>query len=342
MGFTSLRQVKSISVIDVVIVAPKQEQRKMLKLPNQKINCYMDTGGCGDAIARLPAIKYILNHNEHLSMDLWVPEYFVDLCRHLLINHLDRCAVMSVNRMPLLLDQNIPSITFKNEYCTPLRMHLVDNAFQILNGTHDVAPEHKNYPRLRLEDIDTTHFNLEPNTYVALTPAFTSKTRELPAQTYNEIAGYLVTRGYTPVWLGAREEKIPIGHRPQSVYTEHIDYTIGRDLRDQTTLLEAAKIMALAKAVVGLDNGLLHLAACSDVPLVAAYSMVAPEIRLPYRRGTLGWNCQVVEPEESLACRYCQSQFNFLFSHDYRTCYTGTLDCTKQLTSKKFIEKLAL
>lgn len=313
----------------------------MLRLPDQRINCYFDTGGCGDAISRIPAIKYCLNKYQHLSMDLWVPAYFVDLARHFLVNFGDRCQVMSVNRMPLLLDQELPSVTFKNEFTTSLRSHLIDNAFNIL-ADEPVADEYKNYPQLRLDEIDTVRFSMQPYTYVALTPAFTAETRALPAKTYNELSGYILTKGYTPLWLGAREGSMEMGHRPKSKFDEDIDYSVGVDLRDQTTLLEAGKLIALAKCVVGLDNGLLHLAACSDVPIVAGYSMVAPKLRLPYRRNQLGWNCRVVEPEESLECKYCQSKAHFFYNWDFRGCLTGKLDCVKQLTASKFIEKIEL
>lgn len=311
----------------------------MIQLPSQRINVAMNTGGLGDRLAQMPAVLYCLRENPHVTMDLWCPDYFVDLARHFLRCYEDRVDVIATDRANLLLDQTLPSVAFRNQYCTSLRMHLVDNAFVIMNGV-DVEPKHKNYPKLRLDEIDTVKFNLEPNTYVCLTPAFTSTTRQLPSNTYNEIATWIRARGLEVVWLGAQQAAIHGGQAPKSKHPDDIDYSVGIDLRDRTTLLEAGKLLALASCVLGLDSGLQHLAACSDVNIIVAYSMVAPEIRLPYRHGTLGWNCYVVEPEESLACRYCQSSFHFLYQHDFRACYTGTLDCVKQLTSTKFITQL--
>jgi ADP-heptose:LPS heptosyltransferase len=111
-------------------------------------------------------------------------------------------------------------------------------------------------------------------------------------------------------------------------------------IREKTTLIEAGNIIAGAQVICGLDNGLLHLAGCTDTPIVAAYTTVRPEHRLPYRHGSLGSGCYVVEPDEDLACRFCQSNMDFEFTHDFRDCFYKDFKCTKQITADKFIRKL--
>ena len=314
----------------------------MIPLEPVKINVAFNCGGLGDNICRLPATKYCLDNWQHVEFDIYVPDYFVDLARHLLRGYEDRAQFIPMSRIKLLLDNTLPSVSFHNEFCTSLRMHLVDHAFVIMAGEAATSTRHKNYPKLRLDEIDTVKFKLQPDTYVCLTPGYTAATRALPAKTWNEIAQYLLTRGQVPVWLGSKESPLVGSMKIPAYFASDLDCTVGIDLRDKTTLLEAGKIMALSSAVVGLDNGLMHLAATSDVSIIAAYSSVSPDIRLPIRKGQLGWNTYLVEPEKSLACRYCQVSTHFLYSHDYRTCYTKTLDCISQLTSKKFIQQLEL
>jgi len=310
----------------------------MFKHPEQRINIWVNDGGLGDRIATLPAILYCLTQYPHMSCDIWVPNYCVDLYRHFLRGYEGRADVISMDRKEIM--QPLPAVVFHNSYHTTLRTHLVDRAFRILNDSDDVPVTAKCYPKLRLDEIDTTKFNLEPGTYVVLTPGFTANVRKLPGATYNAIARWLTRKGITPVWLGARSDTISGGLKPESEFTEEIDYTVGRDLRDQTSLLEAGKIIALSKCIVGVDNGLLHLAGCTDVPIVAGYSSVDPKTRMPYRSDILGGGCYIVEPADYLDCKYIQTQSHFNYQADFRECLCGTMECVTSLTAEKFIEHL--
>lgn len=311
----------------------------LLQLPKQLINLALNDGGIGDQVCRLPAIKYCLDQYPHVSYEVWTPGYFVDFARHFFRGYEDRCQFIPMARMPLLMDQSLMSVAFKNDYVTTLRMHLVDHAFNIMDGAvPDV--KYRNYLKLSIDEIDTTKFCLKPDTYICLTPGYTATVRALLPQVWNALAAYIVGKGLTPLWLGNKEAVETPGVTIKAQIDEEIDFSVGIDLRQQTSLLEAGKIMALSAATVGLDNGLLHVAGCTDTKIVAGYTSVSSEIRLPYRKNQLGWNTYVVEPEASLDCRYCQVQFNYLFHHDFRNCYTKTLECVKQLTAEKFIQQL--
>jgi ADP-heptose:LPS heptosyltransferase len=77
------------------------------------------------------------------------------------------------------------------------------------------------------------------------------------------------------------------------------------DLRDASPLLESLKIINYAKFIVGVDNGLFHLAGLTQTPIVAGYTTVAPELRMPYRNNKLGWNVGPCVPQSEW--RFCQS-----------------------------------
>ncbi len=100
--------------------------------------------------------------------------------------------------------------------------------------------------------------------------------------------------------------------------------------------------MSKAKAVVGVDNGLLHVAGCTGVAIVGGFTTVRPEIRMPIRHNILGWNYHAVIPDKSLDCSFCQQDTNFLYGHDYRKCWykekkeRTEILCIKQLTADKF------
>ena len=111
------------------------------------------------------------------------------------------------------------------------------------------------------------------------------------------------------------------------------------DMIDQTTFPEALAILQDAKCVIGLDNGLIHLAGLTDAPIVVGYTTVDPYYRLPYRHGVKGWNCQVVEPTS--ACRYCQTSILASYGIPFNRCNIITKECMYSLKADNWISKIA-
>jgi len=115
-----------------------------------------------------------------------------------------------------------------------------------------------------------------------------------------------------PVWLGC-EDDAPCNEitRPD---------LLGHDLTGVTTLAEAASIIAGAKAVVAIDNGLAHVAAALGVPTVVLFGatsevknrplgprvMTLANAKCPYRpcqmtdrwEACTDWKCMDFEAEE--------------------------------------------
>jgi ADP-heptose:LPS heptosyltransferase len=112
------------------------------------------------------------------------------------------------------------------------------------------------------------------------------------------------------------------------------------DLTNQTSLLEAGGLLAKAHLVLGVDNGLLHLAACSDVPILAGFTTVEPWLRTPVRQGVDAKDYWTLEPPEELDCRFCQSSWNFMGDWRFTKCFYGDLACVKSLSAERWIERL--
>jgi ADP-heptose:LPS heptosyltransferase len=217
-----------------------------------------------------------------------------------------------------------------------MKIHQVDYAFLKLC---DELPteEQKQSLKVNFNPISISKFNL-PKKYVVLTTGYTVGVREFKADSVNKIISFVKSKGYTPVFLGSEKTATGAKHVIKGVFDDKVTYHSGLKLINQTTLLEAAKIMQGAKAVVGVDNGLLHVAGCTDTNIVAGYTTVAPQFRAPYRATNGVW--MAVVPEESLACRFCQSNTNFLYGVDYTKCFEKDLLCVKQMTADKFIAAL--
>lgn len=310
------------------------------KLPDTPVNMASNFGGLGDDICRLPAYKYVLDKWPHAKITLACADFMITIYEHFFAGRFERIIGMS----EIWKDPDLRSrkwLQTKTEFYTPMHSHLVDHAFSYIadEPNTNIPIEKKNYLQFDLTRLpDVSKFAL-PDSYIVLTPGWTAFVRSLPASTYNGISAWAKARGITPVLLGTKlAVRGGLAEKIEATFAEDLDVTGCIDLREKTTLLEAAHVMAKAKAVIGLDNGLIHLAACSDVPIVAAYTNLDPKLRLPIRNNELGWNCKVITPP---GCYQCESSTNFMpLEQDFRYCVWPEMKCNEKLTSDLFIEKL--
>jgi hypothetical protein len=79
----------------------------------------------------------------------------------------------------------------------------------------------------------------------------------------------------------------------------------------------------------------------SSVPIVAGFTSVKPEHRIPYRYGEFGRDFYPVTVP-NLDCNGCQSSMYFVVptTHDFRLCYFGDYRCVKELTADLYWDKL--
>jgi ADP-heptose:LPS heptosyltransferase len=307
-----------------------------------ELHLWLSKGGLGDTVARLPAIRFILDNYRHVTrVRVFLQDYAVELATHLLND--GRVEVYGYAQARELLEKypNTPAMMTDAEHHTTLRTHLTDHAFHTL--ADEIPGEwDKNYLQIRADEIDVSEFHLrEP--YIVITTGFTAPVREMLPAYVNELASWHNMLGKNVVFLGKKQSEFWKGEQPptEANFRDEIDFSTGLDLRDGTTLLQAAKIMGEAEAVVGLDNGLLHLAATTEVPIVAGYTTVRPKDRLPYRMGQLGWNVKTVTlTKEELGCTFCQSQKNFVYNSDFRRCPYGDYKCVEMLTPDRYKEAL--
>lgn len=312
------------------------------KPQTKTINVMLLDGGLGDHIASLVAVKYTLHRYPWVTPLVWVPDYLEGLAVHLLG---ESVFVKPFANLRGLYQPNRPTKSTKWDGITsPMKTHLLDYAFMKLCDENP-SIEHKNYLQLDLDRISILDFVL-PKDYVVLTTGYTAEVREFLPKHINEIAKYLVQRNITPVFLGQTQTNTGTGHTIKGTFKEDTDFSLGINLIDKTNLLQAGKIMAKAKAVLGVDNGLMHLAGCTDVPIIGGFTTVHPMHRMPVRNNQLGYNFYSVIPHELLTCRFCQSNTNFLYGHDYRECWfkerklTDRILCVEQMTSGAFIDHL--
>ncbi len=283
-------------------------------------------------IARLPAVRY-LTKQEHVRLTVYWPDYFIPLAKMLLpetqmLRHLG-------NSEMVYADERIPLIDFKPVLHTSCHTTLVDHGFRVMTDRSPPTPEDEIYPRYDSWSVGDIYIPAAlPEKYIVVTPLFTSKTREWNGPSINETIKGIHEMGYKTVLMG-RTEKAEVGNGTfiRGGVPEGLDRSLATvDLIDQLTLSQCLDVLDRASAVVGLDNGLLHLAGCTDTPAVWAFTSVLAQHRIPS-----GVKTEVVTPD--VDCYGCQSRV-CMIRHDFRQCPFGDYLCIKEITFVKFLQAL--
>lgn len=303
------------------------------------INILFDNGGIGDLIAWLPAVKFVYNTHPHVNVKVWLPDFFFDIAKNALRGTEKRVTIYKLSNQLHLLNRTNPIYSFKMQNYTNLGAHMTEHAFEVICHTKPDDKSQLNYLSLDLSKTDITKFNL-PEKYVILTTGYTAPVREFLPEHVNNISQYVLSKGYTPVFLGKQTINTGIRHVIKGNFNDEIDLSTGVNLIDKTNLFECVKICSNSAGVVGLDNGILHLAGCTSVPIIGGFTTVNPTHRMPYRNGVLGWEYYPVVPPVSLKCRFCQSNWQFTNNHEFTKCYYEDYKCLKELNADLYIEQL--
>lgn len=292
-------------------------------------------GGVGDHIASLTAVDYIVKQYPWITPLVWVPDFLKEFARHVLPN----VYVNDYTSMAKKYDSDKTTKTTEwDGIISPMKIHCLDYAFLKLCDENP-SIEHKNYLKINSSKIDVSRFNL-PKDYVVITTGFTAEVREFPASEINQVSDYVLSKGLIPVFIGQKNTTTGSSYMIKGTFKPEIDFSKGISLIDQTSLLEAAEIINGSRAAIGVDNGLLHVAGCTNAKIIAGFTTVSPELRLPVRNNVLGYDCYTVLPDEDLSCKFCQVKTNFLYGHSYTKCLYNKPVCVSQMTASKFISNL--
>lgn len=309
-------------------------------LPKQEVYVLCDIGGLGDILAQLPVIPYILDNHPHIYLTYWLGSFMKTVAKKSL-PVTDRLVIRSFDEKHLAKG-NVPVKKFSGNIYTNLANHMTTQAYDIFCNTQPNDVKYYNYLPIDLKGVYINRFEL-PENYVVIPTGYTAPVREFHPDVVNNIIDYVISKNYTPVFLGREttkensdDSKIIKGN-----FSNKINFDKGINLINKTDMLESTKIIKGAKTIVGLDNGLLHLAATTDIAIVGGFTTVNPEHRLPYRHNVKGWNYYpVVLTEDELKCRFCQSNMTFLYDFNMTKCFYKDYKCITLLSSDKYINEL--
>lgn len=293
------------------------------------VNFLFYSGGIGDYICWMSSILWILETQPQVNVKLYVQSFMLEIARKLFEGkYKNRFVCQDIQ---VLVNVDLAKIGFTYQPVmhpvSAIGMNLTDLGFCYFAN---ITPEGKYREHIRL-DVSDVENPVKEKSYAVVTTGHTTDAREWRAAGVNGVAAHLKSLGITPVFLGKKEVYV-VKTQGQDVnytanFSKNIDYSLGLDLREKTTLLEAAKIMSEAKLVIGLDNGLLHLAGTQDVPIIFGLNIAKPaerEIRRPLGSGTVRY---LTPDPKILTCTFCQSNMRFNGTQDFKFCYYKDYVC---------------
>lgn len=312
----------------------------------------MMNGGGGDYITWMQAVRWLASEATWIKGTLIVPKYFRELAEYWLkdypkwkfADYTDAQQLPNLNSTPFR-----GPVDLQREALNATGAHLITCGwvyFTNKEGAPDgIDPWYEKrglpaagwdyYPPFLQEDLNKVELPSEASPLVAkkyavITTGKTTPSREVPSGAWNPVIEHILSKGLTPVFLGKSVVETGNSKNIHTSWDRSTDYSKGVDLRDKTSLMQAAAIMSNAAVVVGHDNGLLHLAGCTrDVPIVFGYNLASPKHREPKR--TVGMVYNVCLTSQELACNFCQSNCNFVIGYNFRECFYKDLKCMTML-----------
>lgn len=286
-------------------------------------NFTLTQGGMGDYICWTIAMQWLAENAPWIHGRIFAPGYFIDFARYFFDNH-SHWKVFHIDDFAKFAE---PGTLIRGpndqqpQLINAVGASLIDIGFAYFCNLCP-APAGIHYPELKVDpsQLPKQLRGLEKK-YAVFTPGGTTLARLVRAGHINPLIAHAKAQGFTPVFLG--KHQLADVHR--SYFDDDIDYEGGIDLREKTSLLEAAAIMKYAAYTLGLDNGLLHLACCTDAPVIFGYNIAHPSQRRPIRRQ--GVMVEVDLTQKELACIHCQTNVKLLCYHNFKNCIYDDVKC---------------
>lgn len=294
-------------------------------------NYYLKGGGMGDNLCHLPSLVWIAKNCPWIHGRVWIASMLVDVFSNIIsqtgnenweVKPIEKFDELCENGTRIRGRAYVPEGGKINyQFANGTGGHLVDVGF--IDNTNTFPPPEGGdvFPVINFAGGTCCDYQIYPKKYVVFTTGAVSPARTVPGHYWNPLISYVKAKGLEPVFLGT-SKMVEINVK----FPDGCNYQDGFDLRNKTTVMEAAWIMNNSAAVVGLDNGLIQLASFTEAPIVCAYNMVHPSQRVPKR--TVGKWKTIFLSRDELACTGCQTFMKLIAPpHDFKRCLYGDLRC---------------
>lgn len=305
----------------------------------QRINFFLSQGGLGDYICHMPAFEYLAEMQKAVAGRIFVERPFYDVAKYIMRKY-ETWEVHNWDKPPtdiMKAGEPILDPANYNKYINACGSHLLDLGFIYYANQSPPPPQFNRMPSLMGVEANFSKWpELLKNfdNYAVITPCATTDARTIPEQHFNTLVNYTLEKGVIPVFLGKRDFA-SLGKKSDyyAKTKEGYDLSNGIDLREQTELLETIAIMKHAKFVMGLDNGLLHFAGCTETPVIFGHSIT--DIHHRNIRRPKGETINIALSKEVLPCAGCQSNMRFIYGHKFKRCVYNDYKCLDMLFVNK-------
>lgn len=206
--------------------------------------------------------------------------------------------------------------------------HEVERSLQVVECFGGMAKQIKPQVYLEEHEIPAIRQKLEeltgasfPAKLAVIAPYSSKDVKSWPTEYFREVISHLSADGFTVIIAGTKDDREDalgmISTLAGKVYS----------LAGETSIRELAALVSIATVIIGVDTGVLHIAACFDVPVVAIFGSTRSVEFRPYSP-----SARILETN---TCQCNQ------FMHD--TCdypVEGYAKCLSQLKPSKVIEAL--
>lgn len=205
-------------------------------------------------------------------------------------------------------------------------VHVVDRYFEAVQGL-GVKPDGKKgdfaIPEPDVVDVKSI-FRIEPRGFIALVIGAKFGTKQLPIEKLVE----LIDLSKEPIVLIGGPDDRKLGEE----ILNKIDHPNTFNSCGDYSILGSASILKQSRVVVANDTGMMHIAACFDVPIVSIWGNTVPELGMyPYR--PYDDSSYSIHEVKGLNCRPCSKI-------GYAECPKGHFDCMMKQDVDRIVKEV--
>lgn len=307
------------------VYGPEHGFQSDTNVPRWIHNYVLNDEGMGGFINYTGVLTWLASNCPWIDGRVWCEQYLVPLLKDIFEPY-KNWKVQPSNQLGQLIEQGtaiIGPMLARNGVPIPRQFFQCMGAHPFDVGT-SMYSSSLNLPGAELPILDYPAGLLPPKIrrlegkYVVFTCGGTTPIRTMTHDHLNPLIDYVKTLGLTPVFLGKRD-LLNTGKVTTS-FDDKTNYDLGIDLRDQTSVKDAARILQHAACTVGIDGGLLHLAALmKNSKIVFGYNITSIEHRVPRR--SHGKTVNLTLTEKELPCIGCQSKWKQVPNTMFDDCF---------------------
>ena len=309
--------------------------RTNTKWHQTRLHFLFGQGGVGDYINWIPAFEWLIKENPHIKGFIYVPDSFYEFFNYAINqvcqNHKWDILKSTEFKSKLKTGDGVVNINDFKLFINATGSHLMDFGFMVYCCLQSPPKEYNRLPVITYSDKESHQMlnEIGDKPYAVFTPGATSKVRTMPAKAFNTLVEYVSSKGVTPVFLGRND--FAQSKTYFATFDKDYDFTKGVSLLNRTSLLQANHIISNAKFVLGLDNGLLHLAGTTKTPILFGHTIT--DVHHRDIRRLEGKTINITVKQELLKCIGCQSHMRYIIGHKFVNCVYNDNICLEYLFS---------